>query len=48
MEPGYERSFKSRHLFKMNEDFICEEVLFVSSGNHESGYKIKHKENKGK
>lgn len=48
METRYEREFKSRHIFKMDQDFLCEEVLFVSSGNHESGYKIGHKENKGK
>jgi hypothetical protein len=31
----------------MHEDFLCEEVLYVSSGKHESGYKIGHEKNKG-
>lgn len=48
MDPKYERSFKSRHLFKLNQDFLCEEVLYVSSSKHESGYKVAHKQNKGK
>ncbi|KFY61304.1 hypothetical protein V496_05074 [Pseudogymnoascus sp. VKM F-4515 (FW-2607)] len=43
----YEKSFKSRHIFQMHEDFLCEEILYVSSGAHKSGYKYGHKENKG-
>ena len=40
---------KSRHIFKVNEpNFLCEEVLYVSSNIHPSGYKITHHVNKGK
>jgi hypothetical protein len=48
MKHRYEKGFKSRHIFKMHQDFICEEVLYVSSNKHESGYKMEHKANKGK
>jgi len=45
----YEIAFKSRHIFKLHETkFLCEEVLYVSSGTHPSGYKVGHKANKGK
>ncbi len=45
----YEKPFKSRHIFKLHETkFLCEEVLYVSSGTHPSGYKVGHKDNKGK
>ncbi|EXJ88661.1 hypothetical protein A1O1_05592 [Capronia coronata CBS 617.96] len=44
----YETSVKSRHIFKVSEpEFLCEEVLYVSSRSHESGYKVGHKANKG-
>ncbi|RFU27660.1 hypothetical protein B7463_g8656, partial [Scytalidium lignicola] len=45
--PKYRKAFKSRHIFRMNENFLCEEVLYVSTHNHESGYKVKHLKNKG-
>lgn len=48
MGTKHEEAFKSRHIFQMHEDFLCEEVLYVSSGTHKSGYKYGHKENKGK
>lgn len=47
MDTRFKKLIKSRHIFKTDQDFICGEVLFVSSGNHESGYKIRHKNNKG-
>ncbi|KIM96889.1 hypothetical protein OIDMADRAFT_131241 [Oidiodendron maius Zn] len=47
LEPRYEMVIKSRHMFQIHEDFLCEEVLYVSSEIHQSGYKFKHKENKG-
>ncbi len=44
-----EKSYPSRHIFKVSEPkFLCEEVLYVSSSKHPSGYKIGHKANKGK
>jgi hypothetical protein len=46
--PRYIKSFKSRHMFRMNDDFLCEEVLYVSTNKHESGFKVKHPKNKGK
>lgn len=47
METKHEVPVKSRHIFQIHEDFLCEEVLYVSSNKHESGYKVKHKHNKG-
>lgn len=47
METKHEVPFKSRHIFQIHEDFLCGEVLYVSSDKHESGYKVKHKNNKG-
>ncbi|KIM98784.1 hypothetical protein OIDMADRAFT_181289 [Oidiodendron maius Zn] len=47
VETRHTKRFKSRHLFRMNDNFICEEVLYVSTHIHESGYKVKHPKNKG-
>lgn len=47
METKHEVPVKSRHIFQIHEDFLCEEVLYVSSKEHESGYKVKHKNNIG-
>ncbi|KIW89576.1 uncharacterized protein Z519_09732 [Cladophialophora bantiana CBS 173.52] len=45
----YKTSFTSRHIFKVSEpQLLCEEVLYVSSSRHPSGYKVGHKMNKGK
>ncbi|EXJ73843.1 uncharacterized protein A1O5_03605 [Cladophialophora psammophila CBS 110553] len=44
----YKTSFTSRHIFKVSEpQLLCEEVLYVSSSRHPSGYKVRHKMNKG-
>ena len=48
METKHEVPFKSRHIFQIHENLLCGEVLYVSSDKHESGYKVKHKNNKGK
>lgn len=45
----YEEKIASRHIFHLNaKRFVCEEILYVSSNKHQSGYKNNHRENKGK